>query len=80
MKNKLLHDKISGNYKLSEFSALLGTIELERLRSRIAKRNLLAKIYQRFLEKSKFRLLKSNKPFFLPFINKLSSQTLKEKN
>ena len=24
---KLLHDKISGNYKLSEFSALLGTIE-----------------------------------------------------
>ena len=49
MKNKLLHDKISGNYKLSEFSALLGTIELERLRSRIAKRNLLAKIYQRFL-------------------------------
>tara|TARA_A100001015_G_scaffold316556_1_gene431141 strand:- start:854 stop:1951 length:1098 start_codon:yes stop_codon:yes gene_type:complete len=64
MKNKLLHDKISGNYKLSEFSALLGIIELERLSSRIAKRNLLAKIYQRFLEKSKFRLLKSDKPFF----------------
>ena len=64
MKNKLLHDKISGNYKLSEFSALLGLIELKRLKSRIAKRNLLAKTYQKYLENSKFKLLKSNKPFF----------------
>ena len=64
MKNKLLHDKISGNYKLSEFSALLGIIELGRLKSRIAKRNKLAKIYQTVLQKSKFKLLRSNKPFF----------------
>ena len=28
-KNKLFHDKISSNYKLSEFSALLGIIELK---------------------------------------------------
>ncbi len=64
MKNKLLHDKISGNYKLSEFSALLGIIELKRLKSRIAKRNLIAKIYQKKLENSKFKLLKSKKPFY----------------
>ena len=29
MKNKIFHDHISGNYKLSEFSALLGIIELK---------------------------------------------------
>ena len=28
-KNKIFHDHISGNYKLSEFSALLGIIELK---------------------------------------------------
>lgn len=64
MKNRLLHNKISGNYKLSEFSALLGIIELKRFKSRIAKRNLLAKTYHKYLENSKFKLLKSNKPFF----------------
>ncbi len=63
MKNKLLHDKVSGNYKLSEFSALLGIIELKRLKSRIGKRNLIAKIYQQNLKDTKYKLLKSNKPF-----------------
>ena len=63
MKNKLLHDKVSSNYKLSEFSALLGIIELKRLKSRIGKRNLIAKIYQKNLKDTKYKLLKSNKPF-----------------
>ena len=63
-KNKLFHDKISGNYKLSEFSALLGIIELKRFRSRIQKRNLIAKTYQKNLMNSKYRLLSSTKPFF----------------
>ena len=63
MKNKLMHDKVSGNYKLTEFSALLGIIELKRLKSRIGKRNLIAKIYQKSLKDTKYKLLKSNKPF-----------------
>ena len=42
-KNKIFHDHISGNYKLSEFSALLGIIELKRINKRIRKRNQLAK-------------------------------------
>jgi len=64
MKNKLLHDKVSGNYKLSEFSALLGIIELRRFKSRIKKRNFIAKIYQKHLKNSKYKLLKSNNPFY----------------
>ena len=64
MKNKLMHDQVSGNYKLSEFSALLGIIELKRLKSRIKKRNLIAKIYQKHLEKSKYKLLKSINPLY----------------
>jgi len=64
MKNKLLHDQVSGNYKLSEFSALLGIIELKRLKSRIKKRNFIAKIYQKHLGKSKYKLLKSIDPFY----------------
>jgi dTDP-4-amino-4,6-dideoxygalactose transaminase len=64
MKNKLLHDKVSGNYKLNEFSALLGLIELKRLKSRIKKRNLIANFYYSFLKKSKYKLLKSDKPFY----------------
>ena len=42
-KNKIFHDLISGNYKLSDFSALLGIIELKRINKRIRKRNQLAK-------------------------------------
>ena len=63
-KNKLIHDKISSNYKLSEFSALLGIIELKRLNLRIKKRNLIAQIYQKNLVNSKFKLLGSNPPFY----------------
>ena len=79
MKNKLLHDKISGNYKLSEFSALLGIIELGRLKSMIAKRNLLAKIYQKFLENSKFKLIQSNKPFFCNHYKQIIISKIKRK-
>ena len=64
MKNRLLHDKVSGNYKLNEFSALLGLIELKRLKSRIKKRNLIANFYYQFLKNSKYKLLKSDKPFY----------------
>ncbi len=64
MKNKLLHNKVSGNYKLNEFSALLGLIELKRLNSRIKKRNYLAKIYQRYLKNSKYIMLNSERPFY----------------
>ena len=64
MKNKLLHDKVSGNYKLSEFSALLGLTELKRLKLRIEKRGYIANIYQKYLNGSKYKLLKSTKPFY----------------
>jgi perosamine synthetase len=64
MKNKLLHDQVSGNYKLTEFSALLGIIELKRFKSRIKKRNSIAKIYQKHLENSKYKILKSTNPFY----------------
>tara|TARA_Y100000590_G_scaffold219798_1_gene248889 strand:- start:20631 stop:21728 length:1098 start_codon:yes stop_codon:yes gene_type:complete len=64
MKNKLLHDKVSGNYKLSEFSALLGIVELKRFKSRIKKRNFIAKIYEKNLKNSKYKLLKSKNPFY----------------
>jgi len=63
-KNKLMHDKISGNYKLSEFSALLGIIELKRLNLRIKKRNLIAETYKKNLANSKFKLLGSDSPHY----------------
>ena len=63
-KNKLVHDKVSSNYKLSEFSALLGIIELKRLNLRIRKRNLIAQTYKKNLANSKFKLLGSNPPFY----------------
>ena len=50
-------------YKLNEFSALLGLIELKRLKSRIKKRNLISNFYYQFLKNSKYKILKSNKPF-----------------
>ena len=66
-KNKIFHDHISGNYKLSEFSALLGIIELKRINKRIRKRNQLAKIYYNNLNRSKFLPLTSRE-IFIPII------------
>jgi len=63
-KNKLKHNKVSGNYKLNEFSALLGLIELKRLKFRIRKRNYIARLYQKNLKDSQFKLLKSSDPFY----------------
>ena len=63
-KNKIFHDHISGNYKLSEFSALLGIIELKRINKRIRKRNQLAKIYYNNLNRSKFLPLTSEGNFY----------------
>jgi len=63
-KNKIFHDKISGNFKLSEFSALLGIIELKRINKRIKKRNKLAKIYIKNLDNLKFLSLKSKGKFY----------------
>jgi dTDP-4-amino-4,6-dideoxygalactose transaminase len=60
-KNNLLHDKVGGNYKFNEFSALLGVIDLKRVDKRIKKRNIIANIYQRFLNKEKYNCLFANK-------------------
>ena len=60
-KNNLLHDKVGSNNKFSEFSALLGIIDLKRVDKRIKKRNSIAKIYQKFLNKEKYNCLSINK-------------------
>jgi len=52
------HYKVSSNYKLSEFSALLGMIELKRINRRIKKRNLIAKVYRDLLKNSSFKIIK----------------------
>ncbi len=60
--DQTLFNKISSNYKMNEFSAALGLTELERIKERITKRNLLAKVYQDYFSNSnKFILLKATK-------------------
>lgn len=78
-KNKLLHNKISGNYKLNEFSALLGIIELKRLESRIKKRNLIAKKYQENLANSNYKLLSSIKPYYCNHYKQIMISNIKRK-
>ena len=49
-----IHLNTGSNYKLNEFSALLGCLELERIDERINKRRQIAKIYQEHLDKNKY--------------------------
>lgn len=51
------HIRDGGNFKLNEFAALLGEIELGRVEKRIAKRRELAKIYQDQLDPALFQTL-----------------------
>lgn len=46
------------NFKINEFTGLLGCIELDRVNSRIQKRTELIEIYQKELEKTKYKLIK----------------------
>jgi len=78
-KNKLFYDKISSNYKLSEFSALLGIIELKRLNLRIRKRNLIAQTYRKNLVNSKFKLLNSKSPYYCNHYKQIMISTIKRK-
>ena len=77
--NKNIYDKISSNYKLSEFSALLGIIELKRLNLRIRKRNLIAQTYRKNLVNSKFKLLNSKSPYYCNHYKQIMISTIKRK-
>ena len=86
---KTKYDKISSNFKLSEFSALLGLIELKRVRLRIQQRNKIAKRYQKYFQKnSNYNLLKepkntfSNyyKQIFLSSFERIKIKTILESN
>jgi len=76
-------DKISSNYKMNEFSAALGLVELKRVDKRIKKRNLLAKYYQKFFKSNKkYILLKASKQSYCNhykqiFISKFKRQNIK---
>lgn len=50
--NSILHTDIGSNYKLTEFQAALGLLELERVSQRIDKRRILANRYQENLKGS----------------------------
>ncbi len=53
--NSISHERWGGNYKMSEFNALLGTIELKRIEGRIRKRNQLARVYNDKLRGTSWR-------------------------
>ncbi len=54
-----MHSGDGANYKMNEFSALVGVLELERINERIAQRQLLAKRYQDNLKGSHFKTLQA---------------------
>ena len=76
-KNKLLHNKISGNYKLNEFSALRNN-RIKRLNSK-KKRNLIAKKYQENLANSNYKLLSSIKPYYCNHYKQIMISNIKRK-
>lgn len=62
----LMHGEGGGNFKLSEFSALFGTLELKRVHTRIQRRVHLAKIYQNRLADTTFKTFQSDAESFCP--------------
>lgn len=76
--NNILHNEISSNFKLSEFSALLGLLELKRVKKRIDKRNKISKKYYSILNKNKnFNLLTSNGDFFCNYYKQIIISKIK---
>lgn len=55
--NPISHVSKGSNYKLNEFGALLGSLELDRVSSRIDRRRQIAKIYNHLLDKEKYRVI-----------------------
>jgi len=55
---KISHIREGGNFKLSEFQALAGILELERVEERINKRRQIAQKYQELLKDTCFKILK----------------------
>ncbi len=55
--NTISHLREGSNFKMSEFQALMGVLELERLENRIAKRRAIAERYQKNLHGSPWRCL-----------------------
>lgn len=71
LKDNRKHLRISSNYKFNEFSALLGTIELNRVNSRIKKRNQLSRTYQDILKNSSFKIIKPLKDMKINFYKQI---------
>lgn len=55
---KISHIREGNNFKLSEFQALCGILELERIEERINKRRQIAQKYQELLKDTSFKTLK----------------------
>jgi len=49
------------NFKINEFTGLLGCVELDRVHNRIERRNELLEVYQKELEKTKYKIIKQKK-------------------
>lgn len=51
------------NYKVSEFTGLMGHLELQRVKKRIRRRNHLVRIYERNLKKTNYKVVKQETGF-----------------
>ena len=60
-KNNIQHNNLGNNFKVSEFIALAGLCELDRIKKRIKKRQTLAAQYQKRLFNSPWKTLKPAK-------------------
>ncbi len=59
--NTISHLREGSNFKMTEFQALMGILELERIEGRINKRRAIAKRYQERLEGSAWKVLSDTK-------------------
>jgi dTDP-4-amino-4,6-dideoxygalactose transaminase len=57
LNNNISHTNQGSNFKMNEFSALMGILELERAKGRIEKRQLIAKRYSDNLKRSNWKVL-----------------------
>jgi len=55
------------NFKINEFTGLLGCVELDRVDKRIERRNELLEVYQKELEKTKYKIIKQKKRSFCAY-------------
>ena len=59
--NPLILKSIGSNYKISEFTAILGLLELERIKDRIEKRKKIVQRYLKNLDKNNYEVVTQSK-------------------